>query len=612
MRNTYTKLTEEEKAEIANTTNYMQVKSLIDKMNKGGKKRMADALKKSLGMISESKEQIQQNLQQLQQQQYNLEAVINQVRQTTKAIKHDDTIHGIMNGIKQLAQKAGIDASELRYAENQVLDAFNELESAVYGLEEAFTDKLRDVQNQVEDLEYELENPDELDEVAKNSHGHTRKQQAAIAMAKQGVAEANGKLTYTPEPTEYGVFPDSKNEFVKTFLSRDLALAHIKKFGGKLIVLDQHGRRMKEGVAEGAPELLKAEMPLVRHIERELTQHGYEKGTSEYNEHFKHALAYYRKFGNIDAIKKGVAEGIQFLPIDKFPKTDDENQSELYLKTKDGNVYVGEWDSASGYFFATDIVHGNHPAGNELPGRMYNRPVAFAVKQGVAEASSPAQQAAIAIAKKKKAGVKESIAEDHSTATGGWGQGSYNTASKDTSRWTGDGHSDAVRENPEWYNDEANSMTTSQLKSLVKHAAKLRHAVKQMQAQGDTLEPWQQSKVTKAADYLDAVFNAVDDEHDMGESEDHPDEKEDKALIRKMVKQQALKQEDSYMEALSAKLGEKLKANDPVDKYINDFSKAAKTPNAKGHHQFKNKSPEKVRQMAIAASYGAKNKSKKK
>jgi hypothetical protein len=61
-------------------------------------------------------------------------------------------------------------------------------------------------------------------------------------------------------------------------------------------------------VAEGAAELLKAEMPLVRHIEKELTGHGYVKGTPEYNEHFKHALAYYRKFGNVDAIKKGVAE----------------------------------------------------------------------------------------------------------------------------------------------------------------------------------------------------------------------------------------------------------------------------------------------------------------
>ena len=76
---------------------------------------------------------------------------------------------------------------------------------------------------------------------------------------------------------------------------------------------------------------------------------------------------------------------------------------------------------------------------------------------------------------------------------------------------------ESISENPDWYNDEANSMSSAQLKSLYKHAMKLRQAVKQMQAQGDTLEPWQQSKVTKAADYLDAVFNAVDDEHDMGE-----------------------------------------------------------------------------------------------
>jgi len=76
-----------------------------------------------------------------------------------------------------------------------------------------------------------------------------------------------------------------------------------------------------------------------------------------------------------------------------------------------------------------------------------------------------------------------------------------------------------VAENPEWYNDEANGMTTSQLKSLVKHAAKLRQAVKAMQAQGNTLEPWQQSKITKAADYLDAVFDAVDDDYDMGEEQ---------------------------------------------------------------------------------------------
>jgi len=202
----------------------------------------------------------------------------------------------------------------------------------------------------------------------------------------------------------------------------------------------------------------------------------------------------------------------------------------------------------------------------------------------------------------------QNIAEDHSTATGGWGQGAR-PAIDVSSKLSGAGHDDAVHENPDWYNDEANSMTTAQLKSLVKHASKLRAAVKAMGT--DTLEPWQQAKVTKAADYLDAVFNAVDDEHDMGEG-NHPDEKEDKALIRQMVKKAALKQEDGYMAELFDKLAEKIPANAPVKKWIDDFSKAAKTPNAKGHHQFKNKSPEKVRQMAIAASYGAKNPKKKK
>jgi hypothetical protein len=73
----------------------------------------------------------------------------------------------------------------------------------------------------------------------------------------QGVAEAKGKRTYTPEPMGYGVFPDNKNEFVKTFLSKELALDHVKKFGGKLIVIDQQGRRMKLDMAEGLSDVVK-------------------------------------------------------------------------------------------------------------------------------------------------------------------------------------------------------------------------------------------------------------------------------------------------------------------------------------------------------------------
>ena len=46
-----------------------------------------------------------------------------------------------------------------------------------------------------------------------------------------------------------------------------------------------------------APEMLKAELPLHRHIEKELANHGHEKGTKEYKEKYDNALAYYNRTG---------------------------------------------------------------------------------------------------------------------------------------------------------------------------------------------------------------------------------------------------------------------------------------------------------------------------
>lgn len=67
----------------------------------------------------------------------------------------------------------------------------------------------------------------------------------------------------------------------------------------------------QQGAAEGAPELLKAEMPLVRHIEQELAKGGWTKDDPEYKKAFSSSLAYYRKFGNAGQFKEqGVAEGL--------------------------------------------------------------------------------------------------------------------------------------------------------------------------------------------------------------------------------------------------------------------------------------------------------------
>jgi hypothetical protein len=95
--------------------------------------------------------------------------------------------------------------------------------------------------------------------------------------------------------------------------------------------------------------------------------------------------------------------------------------------------------------------------------------------------------------------------------------------------WSGDvgdveteDHIDHSRE-PESHEQEENGMAASSLKSIAKKAERLYKLVKGME--GDTLEPWQQSKVTKADDYIDTVFDTVDADHDMYESDDNESEK---------------------------------------------------------------------------------------
>ena len=68
------------------------------------------------------------------------------------------------------------------------------------------------------------------------------------------------------------------------------------------------------------------------------------------------------------------------------------------------------------------------------------------------------------------------------------------------------------------------------------------------------------------------------------------------------------KDEGSYYESLSNKLAEKLNPNAPTDVWVKDFQKADPSK----YRQFKNKTPAKKAQMAVAAHYAANEPSKKK
>jgi len=164
---------------------------------------------------------------------------------------------------------------------------------------------------------------DYLNSVADSLEHHAATEGAGVLAGggsnfEEGVAEGSkmarhDKLAKAPKPKN-----QQEWDFIQKYKA-DLAKSYLPK--------------KTQDVTEGAPELLKKEMPLVRHIDKILAGHGYKKGTPEYDEHFKQAMAYLRKFGNIDLInKQGVAEGLESFGAVKFrPKTMFQRKVEYYM-----------------------------------------------------------------------------------------------------------------------------------------------------------------------------------------------------------------------------------------------------------------------------------------
>jgi hypothetical protein len=77
------------------------------------------------------------------------------------------------------------------------------------------------------------------------------------------------------------------------------------------IAMKKAGQKPKsQGVAEGAPELLKKEMPLHRHAEKLLAQNGVSKDDPDYHHHLGNTIKHLRQFGNIDLINKSDEQGV--------------------------------------------------------------------------------------------------------------------------------------------------------------------------------------------------------------------------------------------------------------------------------------------------------------
>ena len=115
-----------------------------------------------------------------------LQDSLGSIRQATKGGKYlgDDVIQ-IMVEIQGFAEQLGIDPKELDYAEDKVREAQNNLESAIYGLEEPFTDMISALQSRIDDARMDAE--DDLEEGQRCWKGYK----------KQGTKKMFGTVSYT-------------------------------------------------------------------------------------------------------------------------------------------------------------------------------------------------------------------------------------------------------------------------------------------------------------------------------------------------------------------------------------------------------------------------------
>ena len=136
------------------------------------------------------------------------------------------------------------------------------------------------------------------------------------------------------------------------------------------------------------------------------------------------------------------------------------------------------------------------------------------------------------------------------------------------------------------HEDNEPHMVKADLYKIGKYAMELYQMVDQFEGQGEVDFPaWWQSKITNAASMISSAKHYLEFELK---------EPEIDAMVGVAQNTGAIDNEISNIEEIKAKVLEKLTAKSSMKTYIDDFSKS-KAP------QFKGKSKEKKRQMAVAA-----------
>lgn len=115
--------------------------------------------------------------------------------------------------------------------------------------------------------------------------------------------------------------------------------------------------------------------------------------------------------------------------------------------------------------------------------------------------------------------------------------------------------------------DHEVQMARADLYKIAKYAIKLHDMLKQV-SEADGLEGWQQSKITKASDYISSVYHNLDYKMKFGEevSEETVEEGKYKSDAQRKAVHANKKKEESLQNKLAAKLAERSLTKDESKK----------------------------------------------
>jgi hypothetical protein len=100
-------------------------------------------------------EEIKKSIPELEKEMETYQAILKKSREITKSIKYDNIPSEIITEIKMLADQFNIPEEMFKDAIDEIFDARSNLESAVYSLEEPITDRIREIENAISELEDE-------------------------------------------------------------------------------------------------------------------------------------------------------------------------------------------------------------------------------------------------------------------------------------------------------------------------------------------------------------------------------------------------------------------------------------------------------------------------